>query len=119
MIKYTEDEKYVTGRLMVVQEGIGVHTGHKAGKELPGWPSFHCIRSAFLNIDSGHCSKSRMVRPPRNRQRSLDPVRLLSWRKRKEMKGEEPRRRLLRVWEGISSSSEVRASRVEGKSHPL
>ena len=36
MIKYTEDEKYITGRLMVVQEGIRVHAGHKAGKEVPG-----------------------------------------------------------------------------------
>lgn len=36
MIKYTEDEKYITGGLMVVQEGIRVHAGHKAGKEVPG-----------------------------------------------------------------------------------
>ena len=36
MIKYTEDEKYITGRLMVVQEGIRVHAGHKAEKEVPG-----------------------------------------------------------------------------------
>ena len=39
MIKYTEDEKYIPGRLMVVQEGIGVHAGHEAGQEVPGLPS--------------------------------------------------------------------------------
>lgn len=48
MIKYTEDEKYITGRLMVVQEGIGVHNGHKGGKELPGLAFLPLHQECFL-----------------------------------------------------------------------